>query len=294
MCSMQGLSSGRRDLYGAETKRNIDQYFALKLAVVFAGPASLNHKTIKEAGYNMTNTIKPKAYKKEFGYSYTSGVYATIELLKTRPELLDCVYIHSDWRDADGITALCKAKQIPCIRSDRAFSGVNQKENSYVLGAFFKYENPLSDCEPHVVLVNPSDMGNLGTIIRTIAGMNVKNLAVIEPAADIWNPKTVRASMGALFHIRHAAFRSFGEYARAYPKHTLFPFMLDGEYAPEDAPSCGLFSLVFGNEATGLDVRFRELGHSVKIPLTDRIDSFNLASAVSIGTYVFARKNGLI
>ncbi len=242
----------------------------------------------------MTNTIKLKSYKKEFEYSYASGAYATIELLKTRPELLDCVYIHSDYRDTDGITALCKAKQVPCVQSDKAFSSVNQKENSLVLGVFRKYESTLSDNEPHVVLVKPSDMGNLGTIIRTMIGMNVKNLAVIEPAADIWNPKTVRASMGALFHIRHASFSSFDDYVKAYPNHNLFPFMLNGEYAPEDAPPCGLFSLVFGNEAAGLDGRFLQLGNSVKIPLTDRIDSFNLASAVSIGTYIFARKNRLI
>ncbi|HNX14212.1 MAG TPA: RNA methyltransferase [Oscillospiraceae bacterium] len=241
-----------------------------------------------------TNTIKLKAYKKDFDYSYTSDAFATNELLKTRPELLGCVYVHSEYRDTDGITALCKAQQVPCIQSDKAFSSVNQKENSYILGVFRKYESTLSDSEPHVVLVNSSDMGNLGTIIRTIIGMNVKNLVVIEPAADIWNPKTVRASMGALFHIRHASFNGFEEYAEAYPNHMLFPFMLDGEFSPEETPSCGLFSLVFGNEATGLDANFKQLGHSVKIPLTDRIDSFNLASAVSIGTYIFARKNGLI
>lgn len=242
----------------------------------------------------MTNTIKIKAYKKEFEYSYTSGAYATIELLKTRPEFLDCVYVHSDYRDTDNLSTMCASKNIPCIQSDKAFLSVNQKENSYVLGVFRKYESTLADCEPHVVLVNPSDMGNLGTIIRTIIGMNVRNLAVIEPAADLWNPKTVRASMGALFHIRHESFQSFDEYAQSYPRHTLFPFMLNGEYTPEQTPPSKLFSLVFGNEATGLDAGFRELGHSVKIPLTDRIDSFNLASAVSIGTYIFARKSGLI
>ena len=240
------------------------------------------------------NTIKIKSYKKEFNWSYTSGAFATIELLKTRPELLDCVYVHSDYRDTDGITVLCKAKQISCIQSDKAFSSVSQKENCYVLGVFLKYESTLSDCEPHVVLVNPSDMGNLGTIIRTIIGMNVKNLAIIEPAADIWNPKTVRASMGALFHMRHESFHSFDAYTQRYPLHTFFPFMLDGKLTPEETPPCKLFSLVFGNEASGLDARFHEFGNSVKIPLTDRIDSFNLASAVSIGTYIFARKNGLI
>ena len=52
-------------------------------------------------------------------------------------------------------------------------------------------------------------MGNLGTIIRTIAGLGINDLAIIEPAADIWNPKTLRATMGALFHARHECFPNF-------------------------------------------------------------------------------------
>ncbi|MBN2238977.1 MAG: hypothetical protein JW712_04320 [Dehalococcoidales bacterium] len=117
---------------------------------------------------------------------------------------------------------------------------------------------------------------------------------ITKPAADIWNPKTVRASMGALFHVRHEYFPSFEAYALRFSGHVKFMFMPDGEALPEDCHPCPLFSLVFGNEAAGLDSRFESLGQSVKIPLSGSIDSFNLAVAVGLGAYVFARKNRLV
>ena len=170
------------------------------------------------------------------------------------------------------------------------FSAVNQKENCFVLGVFGKYEETLKAEKPHIVLVNPSDMGNLGTVIRTMAGLGLQDLAVIEPSADVFAPKTIRASMGALFHIRQTRFQSFEEYADRYPGHDLFPFMLTGRAAPEDCFPQKPFSLIFGNEATGLDAVFMRVGQSVKIPLSGKIDSFNLAVAAGIGMYVFTRK----
>ena len=239
-------------------------------------------------------TDKIKAYKKSFKYSYTSSAYATIELIKTRPEITKVVYIHTSYQDNDGLTQLCRSKNIPYVYSDKVFGAINQKGNSYVFGVFCKYKSTLAFDKPHIILVNPSDMGNLGTIIRTIAGLGINDLAIIEPAADIWNPKTLRASMGALFHIRHECFLNINAYVAQYPDHSLFPFTLDGSVLPEDCQPCRQFSLIFGNEATGLDECLTHVGQSVKIPLSNSVDSFNLAVAVGIGAYVFARKNRIV
>lgn len=54
----------------------------------------------------------------------------------------------------------------------------------------------------HVVLVNPSNAGNLGTIIRSCIGFGVEDIAIILPAVDLFDPKTIRASMGAKAKIR--------------------------------------------------------------------------------------------
>ena len=84
---------------------------------------------------------------------------------------------------------------------------------------------------------------------------------------------------------------SFDDYRADFPDRPLYPFMLDGA-RPLDAVASGAqppFSLVFGNEQTGLPPAFAELGQSVLIPQSDEIDSLNLAVAVSVGAYVFTR-----
>lgn len=236
-----------------------------------------------------------KQYKKEFDYSYTSGAYATIEMIKANPEIVEAVYARTNYSGLTDLENLCCNYGIQIIISDKIFTKTDQKENSCVLGVFKKFIHELSGNAPHVVLVNPSDMGNMGTIIRTMAGFNMCDLAVITPAADIFNPKTVRASMGSLFHIRFREYQSFEEYRNEFLNHTCFPFMLDGKLDIREIPlNQKLFSLIFGSEAAGLPACFANYGTSVKIPLTDKVDSFNLAVAAGIGIFEFAGKNGII
>src|SRR5690554_3235313 len=195
-----------------------------------------------------------KAYKKEHAHSYASGAYATMELLEGNSGAVMAVYVHSKYTGKEDMERLCRDRDIPVVYDDRAFERINRKENSYVLGVFRKYICCLMPECPHVVLVNPNDMGNLGTIIRTMVGMNMLDLAVVTPAADIFHPKTVRASMGALFHIRFQCFPTFAAYQEEFSEHVCYPFTPEGEILlnRDNCPQTQLFSLLFGNEASGL------------------------------------------
>lgn len=237
-----------------------------------------------------------RPYKKEYDYSYTSGAYATIEMLKANSCIARAVYIHSKYSGAEDISKLCRDKGISVLYEDRAFERINQKENSYVLGVFNKYFSQLMPDRPHIVLVNPGDMGNMGTIIRTMTGLNILDLAVITPAADVLHPKTIRASMGALFRIRFQCFESFEAYKDVFPDHVCFPFTPDGKIPlnRRNCPQVPLFSLLFGNEASGLPEQCKTAGLGIKIPQTEFVDSLNLSIATGIGMFIFAEKNGLI
>jgi TrmH family RNA methyltransferase len=139
-------------------------------------------------------------------------------------------------------------------------------------------------------------MGNIGTIIRTMAGLNMLDLAVVTPAADILHPKTVRASMGALFNIRFQCFASFDAYKAAFPDHVCFPFTPEAKVSLSrgNCPQTPLFSLLFGNEASGLPEQCKSEGTNVKIQQSSLVDSLNLSIAAGIGMFIFADKNGLI
>lgn len=232
-------------------------------------------------------SIKP--YKKSFEYSYTLGAFPTIELIKNAPKQVLEVIISPELEDREVITELCNHYKIPMIESKKQVERLSDKENVYIIGVFQKFEKELSKDEPHIVLVNPSNMGNLGTIIRTAIGFGIHDIALIEPAADIYNPKVVRASMGALFHMNFRYFDSFETYAAKYDGHEFFPFMLDADknLVPGIYHGKKPFSLIFGNEATGLDERFHGYGTSVLIPQSSEVDSLNITVAVAVASYVF-------
>ena len=235
--------------------------------------------------------MKYEKYKSSLPYSYTLGITLTIELLKKHPEVVLDVYYHSSF-DGDGkdiVDNICKRIGINPIYNDKIFNILASKENVYCIGVFKKFASPIENDANHIVLVNPSNAGNLGTIIRTSCGFNLNNLVIIKPAVDIFDPKTIRASMGAIFNINFSLFDSFDDY-KINNNHHLYPFMLKAKNKLKDVNFISPYSLIFGNEATGLPDTFLEYD-SVIIPHAKTIDSLNLPIAVSIAIYSATSNN---
>lgn len=238
-----------------------------------------------------------KKYRKKDAYSYCLGSFPTFELLQTRPEAVEMILLHSGAKTElqNRLKQMCEKAGVRIVYSDRHLEKLRDKENCIVIGVFRKYHCRLEHNADHVVLVNPGDMGNLGTIIRSCVGFGITNLAVIEPAADIFHPRAVRASMGAVFKMKFEYFPCFDQYYREYGgERENYPFMLNGEYRlgtfehPKNRP----YSLIFGNEASGLDAGYLKVGKSVVISHTHSIDSLNLSLATGIGIYEFCKING--
>ncbi|MDF2949840.1 MAG: TrmH family methyltransferase [Sedimentibacter sp.] len=232
-----------------------------------------------------------KTYKKSFDYSYTFGIFPTVELIQNKPEQVIKVLVSSSYKtesNAD-IFELCSRYNIKTEINDKAINRISDKENNYVVGVFSKYECTLSYDSSHIVLVNPSNMGNMGTIIRTLTGFGLSDLAIISPGVDAFDPKVVRASMGSIFRINFKYYDNFDVYKESFSNRKFYAFMLDGAMTLKDVKhdSSELFSLVFGNEATGLDKSFSKIGTGVFIKHTDRIDSLNLTIAAGIAMYQF-------
>ena len=247
--------------------------------------------------------MKVQRYHRDADVSYTLGATLTFELLKFRRDLMDRVFISSDTDLSGGIQKLiteCETSGIPVEKNDKAFHILSPKGNCYVIGEFRKEESRLQPGN-HVMLVNPSDAGNLGTIIRTMTGFGVNDLAIVRQGADIYDPRTVRATMGAVFHIRAEYFDRFEDYTDRFPENRRYAFMLTGsrllpevaakEQGLTDPGGTGTQSLtlVFGNEATGLPDSYAETCTAVRISHSGDIDSLNLPMACGIGLYEFTK-----
>lgn len=238
---------------------------------------------------------KYKKYKKDFDYSYTLGIYLTIELLTYKPKQVIEVIVSTNTEDSDGVSkikTLCDQHHIPFSVQDKMIQILSPKNNCYAIGFFHKYNEDLLPKENHLLLVNPSDAGNLGTMIRAGLGFDITNIGIISPGVDIFDPKAIRASMGSLFHIHFHYYDSFEEYQLTYDQHKLYPFMLQAKKKLSEIESTEKpFTLIFGNEATGLDQSFLNIGTSVIIPHSNKIDSLNLSVAASIAMYEMTKKN---
>ena len=113
--------------------------------------------------------MKVIKYKKDFDYSYTLGAFPTLELLKNKSEFLINIYIHSSFNNEEylkNVREILKNSGNKIVFDDKVFTRLSDKENVFVIGVFDKYKMELNPSSHHVLLDNPSNMGNLGTNIR--------------------------------------------------------------------------------------------------------------------------------
>jgi len=233
--------------------------------------------------YNVT--MEFSRYNKKFDYSFTFGSYPTIELIKNRPTSVIKIITHSKLSGSNGfeiIHRLAGENKIKLNQNDRLIQKISIKDNCFVAGVFKKYTMSLDGQSNHIVLVNPKDSGNLGTIARSMLAFNFSDLAIITPAVDIFKPETIRASMGAIFSLNIQLFESFKKYKEFFPERNLYAFQTTGSENLSKIEFAKPASLVFGNESSGLEELEEGFKTRVKIPQSDKVDSLNLAVSVGI------------
>lgn len=228
-----------------------------------------------------------KRYDRNSLHSYSIGVFPTLELLTQQPEQVREVILSSIGHRNQGVAEieeLCRRRRIPCNIDDHLLQRLTSAENTYAIGVFQKYWPPWDPSNSQVVLVEPSDMGNLGTIIRAMVGLGTPRLALIRPAADLFHPKAVRASMGAVFRLSFRYFDSYSIWQEQFPG-TVFAFFTDGTSDLEEIAIPPSYAFVFGNEGAGLPVEMSQGANTVRIAFQSAIDSLSLPVAVAIALY---------
>jgi TrmH family RNA methyltransferase len=233
-------------------------------------------------------------YDREAPLSYALGVFPTLELLQHQPRQVREVLFHSSGLRNDGlgkIRTLCNRLYIPLTQDDKLVERLATKENTYAIGVLEKYTAPIDTQFDQVVLVNPSDMGNLGTTLRTMLGFGFHDLALIRPAVDLFDPRVIRASMGAVFQMRFTYFEDMTTYQSTVPQHTAYALMTDGRQSLRETDFQSPFTLWFGNESSGLPAEVHTWATTVTIPQSSAIDSLNLSIAIGITLYAASGRN---
>lgn len=225
-------------------------------------------------------------YKKDLNYSYSMGAFPTIELLNSNRRAI-AVLIHSKYENSKELLKLCDEKNVKCIFNDKIINKIRLKESNLVIGVFEKVFSKITEGN-HILLFEPRDKGNLGTIIRTALGLGFKNIGLISPC-DVFDPKTVRASMGSVFKVNIEIFENLEKYREKFNDNTIYSFVLNERaFSLKEVKIQKPFTLLFGNESHGLENCNLKGTNAVFIEQSNDIDSFNLPIATAMGMYKFS------
>jgi TrmH family RNA methyltransferase len=151
-----------------------------------------------------------------------------------------------------------------------------------------------------VVFDRPTQPGNIGTLIRSADALGAHGLVVTGHSADVYDPKSVRASTGSLLRlpaVRTGAPAEVGDWVRAR-RAAGVPLRIvgtdeDGDTRIDRCDLTGPVLLVVGNETAGMSRAWRELcDETVSIPIGGAASSLNAANAATLALYEAARQRG--
>lgn len=156
-----------------------------------------------------------------------------------------------------------------------------------------KGKNPL-----FLILEDIQDPGNLGTMVRTGEGAGVSGVILSKGCVDIYNPKTIRSTMGSLYRVPFVYREDLGEAVRELQEHDIMVYAahLKGEKYYDRINYSGGSAFLVGNEGNGLKEETAKLADVyIKIPMEGSLESLNAAVAAALLLYQAAgcgRKDG--
>ena len=228
--------------------------------------------------------LHQKKYRQELGHCLVEGEHLVLELenaAKRNPKLAAAkLYVTADY--ADWSTQFEKVE----VSNKQMASMSDTKSPQGILAVVpMAAISPITDEKAvGIYLHEIQDPGNLGTILRTLAWFGGFRLLLSPGSVDPFNPKVIRSSMGALFHVP----MELDVDITTLPERFETIACLDMQGEPLSSPEfkqCDCY--IFGNEARGVPREHLDSlqAKAFTIPGVGLIESLNLATAVNLSVY---------
>lgn len=233
--------------------------------------------------------LQQKKYREEFGHFLVEGEHLVLELQKAAEKIPSLkhseLYVtdaYADW-PSDLRKNLITEKQMAQISDTKTPQGI------LAVVPFLPANQNTTSNERVIYLYEVQDPGNLGTIVRTLAWFGNFRLVLSPNSVDPYNPKVVRSSMGAIFHLPMELDIPLEQIKQRYNKIASLDMRGD---ALSSAEFKHYECYLFGNEARGIPHELLDNTHihAFSIQGSGTIDSLNLASAVNMCAYELVRK----
>ena len=140
----------------------------------------------------------------------------------------------------------------------------------------------------YLMLEDIQDPGNLGTMIRTAEGAGAAGIIMSRGTADIYNPKTIRSTMGSIYRVPFCYVEDFQKTITDFNEMGMMTLAahLEAKQYYDEISYQGRTVFLIGNEGNGLtEESSQRAGHKIKIPMEGKVESLNAAISATILMY---------
>ncbi len=241
--------------------------------------SSVHHDDVKHAV-----SLQNRSYRYEHQKFIAQGTRACQALLENYTPIV--IYMTETYYQSHDFTS--HEDYIVGV-SDRVMDKISATTTPSGICAIFSMpsDQELPKTGPGIVLMDIHDPGNMGTLIRSAAAMNIKYVILIG-GVDPYHPKVIQSTAGCLQTVT-----IYQTSLEILAKHNLelCGLVVKNGKKPEEINFNNLF-LVVGNEAHGLSAeQLQACTTTMTIPMPGNTESLNAAVAGSIGLYIMAQKN---
>ena len=244
---------------------------------------------------NLANLIQKTKARKEQDVFITEGIKMFLEADK---EKIKEIYISETFYEK----GIAREQIEQCnyeILSDDLFKKISDtqtpqgilcvmKQFHYQLDELVQKKNPLL-----LILEDIQDPGNLGTMVRTAEGAGVDGIIMTKGTVDIYNPKTIRSTMGSIYRMPFIYTDNLLDIMKQLQIRniTLYAAHLKGKHYYHQMNFTGGTAFLIGNEGNGLKEETAKAADVyMKIPMEGKVESLNAAVASVILMYEAARQ----
>jgi TrmH family RNA methyltransferase len=152
----------------------------------------------------------------------------------------------------------------------------------------------LPACPLVAVLEGVEKPGNIGAVLRSADAAGVSALIVADGGTDLYNPNTIRASLGTIFTVPVCAASAAA--ARDWLSRQRIPIFaarVDAAALYTDIDLTGPAAIVLGSEAAGLSPIWTAGVTAIRLPMHGAADSLNVSAAAAVLFYEALRQRGL-
>lgn len=231
--------------------------------------------------------LKNKSDRYERGLFLVEGENCVQELISFKAELVDCLLFTDKYENEfKGFKSY--------LVSERIMESLCDTKTPQGIVAVCRMEKGLNiSGNLSIYLDNVKDPGNVGTIIRTADAAGVKSVILSKECADLYNSKTVRSTMGSIFHID--VFYEDAYLSKLKELKNMGYTVLTGSLQAQKSLYEYDFSkktvICIGNEAHGISDELYSIGtENIKIPMPGNAESLNAGVAGSIIIYEAVRQ----